>query len=386
MTGSTTPHPRSFTALGHELVAAALLDAAWQDAFDALPRHRFLPDLVWAQELTLGTSVPIDRTEDPEKWMGASEWEVQLVTQWDDGRHTGTAPGTRWTSSMSSPLAVASMLSHLKIGPGMRVLEIGTGTGWSSALLAHRLGDANVTTIEVDQAVAAAARATLEAAGHWPQVICADGALGHQAGAPYDRVIATCGVRSLPSAWVAQTRPGGFVLAPWGTHYTDADNLLRLQVQPDGTARGTFLGPVRFMKLRSQRLHSRGRPPVSDPGVSCGTTDLPLPDHGICDPFTFTASLRLSHVTCDTRTQGDVTTLDIASLNDSSWARAVYRGTSNIAVHQHGPRRLWDELEAVHHWWTAQGEPSWDRYGLTYTPQAQTVWLDHPDNAWPLPR
>lgn len=62
------------------------------------------------------------------------------------------------TSSISKPSIVAAMLDHLHLEPGMRVLEIGTGSGWNAALLARRVGEANVTTIEVDAELAAHAR------------------------------------------------------------------------------------------------------------------------------------------------------------------------------------------------------------------------------------
>lgn len=49
-------------------------------------------------------------------------------------------------------------------------------------------------------------------------------------------------------------------------------------------------------------------------------------------------------------------------------------------VRQHGPRRLWDEVEAAHTWWIEHGRPIRTRYGLTITRDSQTAWLDHPSN------
>ncbi|WP_414710992.1 methyltransferase domain-containing protein [Pseudonocardia sp.] len=76
--------------------------------------------------------------------------------------------------------------------PGDRVLEIGTGTGWHAALLAHLIGPENVTSIEVDPCVADRARAALARHGK-VTVITGDGAAGHPDRAPYDRVVATVG-------------------------------------------------------------------------------------------------------------------------------------------------------------------------------------------------
>jgi protein-L-isoaspartate(D-aspartate) O-methyltransferase len=111
------------------------------------------------------------------------------------------------------------MLAALDAEPGMRGLEIGTGTGYNAALLAHRLGAQTITSVEIDPALAEHARRALTAIGYLVTVITGDGALGYSPGAPYDRIISTAAVREVPYPWVAQTRPGGTILTPWGTPY-----------------------------------------------------------------------------------------------------------------------------------------------------------------------
>ncbi|MYQ45637.1 protein-L-isoaspartate(D-aspartate) O-methyltransferase, partial [Streptomyces sp. SID4985] len=77
---------------------------------------------------------------------------------------------------------------------------------------------------------------------------------GDEAGAPYDRVVATAGVRRIPGEWIRHAARGGIILAPWGTHFGNGDALVRLRMTEEGgSASGRFLGPVEFMKLRSQR-------------------------------------------------------------------------------------------------------------------------------------
>jgi protein-L-isoaspartate O-methyltransferase len=117
--------------------------------------------------------------------------------------------------------------------------------------------------VEVDPAVSRKAGERLRAAGWHPAVVVGDGAEGCADHAPYDRILVTVGVRAIPGAWIEQTRPGGLIVAPWGTHFTHADAVARLTVHK-GTATGRFTRPAEFMKSRAQRLA--------------------LPDHGAYDP------------------------------------------------------------------------------------------------------
>jgi protein-L-isoaspartate(D-aspartate) O-methyltransferase len=89
-------------------------------------------------------------------------------------------------SSASAPGAVAGMLDQLDVRPGNRVLEIGAGTGYNAALLAHLTGPGGtVTTVEIDEDVAEGARRGLAAAGHPDvSVICGDGEFGYPGQAP----------------------------------------------------------------------------------------------------------------------------------------------------------------------------------------------------------
>jgi protein-L-isoaspartate O-methyltransferase len=88
-------------------------------------------------------------------------------------------------------------------------------------------------------------------------VITGDGAAGYRPGAPYDRIIVTCSVATVPWAWVEQTRPGGVIVAPWGPPMAN-DHLLRITVGLDGGV-GTIVDSVGFMRLRA----SAGRSPTS---------------------------------------------------------------------------------------------------------------------------
>ncbi|GLY33440.1 methyltransferase, FxLD system [Kineosporia sp. NBRC 101731] len=122
----------------------------------------------------------------------------------------------RVISCASHPAIVAQMLEQLDVQPAHRILELGTGTGYNAGLLAFLAGpEGLVTTVDVDDDLVDQARTHLTAAGFSNvSVVMGDGALGHLAGAPYDRIVATVGAHGVPRAWFDQLAEGGRLLTP----------------------------------------------------------------------------------------------------------------------------------------------------------------------------
>jgi protein-L-isoaspartate(D-aspartate) O-methyltransferase len=115
------------------------------------------------------------------------------------------------------PELIVTMLRMLDLRPGQRVLEVGTGSGYSTALLAHVVGPGGqVTSVEVDTEVAGRARELLGRRGiGWVDVVCADGRSGWLPAAPFDRLVAwASSPEVIPAAWVRQVVPGGMIVAP----------------------------------------------------------------------------------------------------------------------------------------------------------------------------
>lgn len=365
-----------------ELVATGELTPDWRASFLAVPRMHFIPEVVWHE--VDGVLRPVRRFEDPGRWRELAGGEDAVVTQVDDGRPVGPGDGGDLpTSSASRPDVVALMLKHLDVHGGERVMEIGTGTGWNAALLAHRLGPEQVTTIEVDPEVAAHARTALKDFGYGAvTVVTGDGARGYPSRAPYERVLATVGCKEVPHAWVALTRPGGRIVAPsWALSYHGL--LLALTVNEDGTATGHFVDEVSFMMLRDQRAH-RARQPITDNYEQATVTETDLhpaevASAGYSPGAVIAIGTRVPGCRSDYFPSSDPDsqdgTLRLVDHHSGSWARLHYDhdGGPPYTVRQFGTRRLWDEVVAAHQWWVDAGSPGPDRWRFTVTPQGQQI-------------
>jgi methyltransferase of FxLD system len=167
-------------------------------AFLAVPRERFVPDAI------------------AERGLEAIYRDEAIVTKRD--------PRGMPLSSSSQPGLMAEMLELLAAQTGHRVLEIGAGTGYNAALLAHLVGPTGrVTTVDVDAGIARGARRALREGGYRVSVKVGDGRAGDPRGAPYDRVVATACADEIPLPWFEQLADGGRIEVP-------------LRLDPDGAA------------------------------------------------------------------------------------------------------------------------------------------------------
>lgn len=365
--------------LVNELTGHGWLADAWRPAFTAVPRHLFLPRF-FRQTPDRSRYEAVDGS-DPgalELVYSNSVLPTQLDgddARWDESRHHGPIDGVPTCSSTQLAL-MAVMLDALDVADGHRVLEIGTGTGYNAALLAHRLGSPLVTTVDIDAGLVRRARQSLAAVGYAPTVAATDGAAGYPGNAPYDRIIATCSVPRVPAIWLTQTRPGGVILT--NLHREIGGGLLlRLTVDETGAASGHLLDDYgSFMPLRScptTRTSTLVRA-ASQASGDMHETHLPgsLADDG--EAWTALVALLLP----------DVARLDIDRPDgpvqwlvhpDGSWA---YHDISTHTVEQGGPRRLWTEVEDLYSRWTAHGKPTRPHIGVTISPTGQRFWLTDP--------
>ncbi|WP_245997417.1 methyltransferase domain-containing protein [Streptomyces armeniacus] len=340
-----------------------------------MPRRDFLPDVLWLRD-GHGGYTRCDRAREPDRWEEAAYSDAPLVTRIEREEDGAQTP----TSSASAPSTVVRMLEQAELADGMRVLEIGTGTGFHTALLCHRLGDRNVTTIDLDQSITHRARKHLAAAGYHPGVITGDGADGVPDRAPFDRIIATCSVRTVPSAWLEQVRAGARLVLPWSTSWL-VYGTLELTRYDDVSASGRWHAYGSYMGMRGQHpvstladvVHPQDAP-------DRGETDL-SPWHVAGQDLNalFAVGLRVPDVwhswDTDPGTAGVHTRLWLADDAATSWASVDYDGTRSdrFAVAQHGDRRLWDEVYAAHAAWRTAGRPDISRHRVAVTRGGQHV-------------
>jgi len=369
------------TRLADRLTADGYLtDQTWRRALHAVPRHLFAPSRAYAAPGHDHGPDPrvIDLAADPDRWWDAVYSDMSIVTQRDDGAGDPASPEGLATCSLSAPCVVFPFLEMLAPEPGQRIMEIGTGTGWTAALLAHRIGQHAVTSIEIDPALMAVATANLNAAGYAPNLLIGDGADGCRAGAPFDGIHVTCGVRTIPHEWVTQLRPGAVAVLPWMPD-GQAGYRVRLVADGHGTATGMLHGPAGYMMLRAQRgTRILWRPHHADQAdVTTTSTDpreISRAGTGAALAITATVPGLLSTPWPDD--DGSLSLhLAEAGNPDGSWAACDSSDTGKHQVTQYGQRRLWDETEAAYHSWISHGSPGRADYRLTVTPAGQHLSL-----------
>lgn len=378
-------------ALADELVRAGqLTDPAWRRVFAQVPRHVFVPHFAWTEESPQGTRYRLVSRDDPtqrEAWLNGVYSDATLLTQ-VDGRPVeevfaaGAGYG-RHSSSSTAPRLMSWMLQVLDPTEGDSVLEVGTGTGYNAALLSARLGDDHVTTVDIDEHLVGLARKRLACIGYRPFVVAADGRAGCWDNAPYDRVIATCGLPYVPQPWIDQTRPGGRLL----TNLTGllGGAMLLAEVEEGGRASGGFLAKwAGFMPSRHADRTAAHHAEECAPGRT-------LLDPAVLDDqaFAFLAQLHLPGVRKYWATREDGRQLFGLLAPDTSWAE-VYEpdGNGERDLEQGGPRRLWNLLEQAYRLWLETGRPDWTDFSFRAEPGRQIVSLDTPApgaGTWRLP-
>jgi len=193
------------------LVPQGITDSLTLAAMRAVPRHEFVPEDYRAYAYA-DTPLPIGRDQ-----------------------------------TISQPAVVAFMTQAVRPRPGLRVLEVGTGSGYQAAVLAET--GARVWTVEIFRALADEARSRLRRLGYGSvRVRHGDGYAGWQEAAPFDAVVVTAGADSIPPPLIQQLAPGGRLVMPVGDPFFD-QRLVLLEKDSAGRIASRDLLPVRFVPL-----------------------------------------------------------------------------------------------------------------------------------------
>lgn len=190
------------------------LSSAVLDALGRVPRHRFVPE--------------VER----------------------DFAYLNRPLSIGYGQTISQPYIVAFMTDLLKLKPGSRVLEIGTGCGYQTAVLAET--GAEVYSIEIVEPLASQAAEILQTLGYrHVHVRQGDGYHGWVEHAPYDGIIVTAGASHVPQPLLDQLKPGGRMIIPLGQAYATQELLLIIKDEQGAVHRQEVL-PVRFVPLTGE--------------------------------------------------------------------------------------------------------------------------------------
>ena len=149
--------------------------------------------------------------------------------------------------TISQPYIVAYMTELVRPRAGMRMLEVGTGSGYQAAVLAEAGSD--VYTVEIFQALAESAAERLRRLGYSGVAVRhADGHHGWAEAAPFDAILVTAAAGYIPPALIEQLKPGGRMVIPVGSVY-GTQSLILVEKLASGQTRTRNLLPVRFVPL-----------------------------------------------------------------------------------------------------------------------------------------
>lgn len=350
--------------------AGAIRSDAVEHAFATVARHLCVPQFRYGPETI---TVPPD---------GLPSGEVLDLIYSHKSLLTSTGQDGGPPSSSSAPTLMARMLEALDLHPGMRVLEIGAGTGYDAALITSITG-APVVTIDAGLATARSAAGSIRRLGldHQVTVVHGDGYFGELSGAPFDRIIVTCGVAGLSPHWLDQLAPDGLILAPvahGGVHPILATTNNAGTVTASAVLWADFMpaaGPLRPADLvgHDPADYIASAPVTRIPDASPARTTATYHD------LWFFLASRDSRIT---RAYLDDDTIDA-----TTGACALHTPQGTAWVHDDGSTTatgeptVTDELRALIHEWASVGQPALTQFTATLAPTDtdQPLWTP---NRW----
>jgi len=364
-----------------------------RNALLAVPRHRFLNG--WFRFEFDGLKlnyyfINSDRDIPTPETLSAIYSDQALVTA-----HDGTFP----TSSTSQPSLVVQMLELLDITPGMRILEIGTGTGYNAALLATLGGEhSRVVTIEYQQAVAERASQFLQEDGYENvRVVHGDGFQPVTTEMPFDRIIATVGCSDISPHWLEQLAPDGMMLIP--IQHGFSHPLVRLTRDPVDArcANGRIVGRSSFMKIQGSLdwdspWHSGPISGFQEEPAWCRAfpEGMAVPETGEHPSSTENHhSFWLFLSLCTRKLWYDNEGYGLVDPASESIVKFTKQGIEGRSAKQDTPalEQLYEQLLSLHQEWKVLGSPAPSDYTLTFSPNGRPLATSvDPTREWHIER
>ena len=331
----------------------------WRGAVAGTPRHVLVPR--WFDN-TAGDWALRDGQANEVAHLRAAYSDETLVTK-VGGLHADDAkpdehPVGLLMSSSPAPSLVVRMLEHAKIFDGADVLDVGTGSGYSAGLLAHRLGN-GAKSIDVDGYLTRVAADRLGSMGLYPKVWPVDAT--EWIPGSYDRIVSTgVAMPGIPQGWIKALRSGGRLV----TVLQNTALILTADVLEPGEE-WAAVGRIEpdmamFMPARhGPNYPVRIRDDLAD-AARCEPGHVQIGKFPLVEVTAAWELMSLLEVTAPgivhdyTETTGG-RRIALMMHPDGSWARATTTGPGLPVVHQDGPRRLWNILDRLREDWLRQG-------------------------------
>jgi protein-L-isoaspartate O-methyltransferase len=344
----------------------------WRAPVAAVPRHQFVPR--WWQRTPDGWTLH-SGPDDPETWLATAYKNSSVITRVGplhaDEAEPDVHPEGLPTSSATLPSLLVRMFQHARLGDHDELLDVGTGSGYGTALACRRLGDLHVTSIDVDPYLVDAARERLEHIELRPNLAALD-ATGELPGA-YDRIVATVGVRPVPIGWLAALRPGGRLVTTIG----GTSLIVTAEKQEDGSAVGRVeWDRAGFMRTRHGADYPPGPRDILAVAREQDGEDVTVGPYPVVDVEQAWDLASMLDITVPGVLYGYAEDAELRTAwlahPDGSWARATATGSNPPTVHQSGNRRLWDTLDEIRAYWLQHGELPVRGARVLITPDGRT--------------
>lgn len=378
---------RLSVAMVNRLIREGVItDHHWRDALAEHPRHRYVP--YFYEHIGVDSS-----------WREIGPAATTYLPTVHSGRALVTALSPLDPWGRQTPVAVAPpvdlqvlSLHALDLYDGADVLELGTGTGHTTALLTHRLGDGHVTSVEIDPDLHHRAAQRLDLRGVRPTLVVGDSA-APPPGSAYHRVLVEHEVPTIPPAWTELVHPEGKLLTRIsGGLGAGGHVLLRRPSSGKRVLSGRFLpwtGPLSPHRVPARRRTvRRACDPTTRPVTTSSTPHAPGPLHD-GGALALLAQLLLPPGTRTRRRAGaDGTWATYLLGPDGSWAEIAHtrdqRGLHD--TRWAGPTWLLAAVERAHDLHHRLGAPALSAFGVTAAADGTHVWHHDPDSGdrWPL--